>query len=56
MAEQRQFYTVEEVATMLRVSKETIRRLIAEGRLEGVRVGHQVRISKDALDKFLGKR
>lgn len=48
-------YTVEEVAKMLKVSKETVRRMVRDGELEAVHVRQRVRISKEALDKYLKK-
>ena len=38
--------TVEETAAMLRVSKVTVRRFIADGRLPAVKVGRGVRVEK----------
>src|SRR4051794_4450368 len=38
--------TVEETAAMLRVSKVTVRRFIADGRLPAVKVGRAVRVEK----------
>jgi putative molybdopterin biosynthesis protein len=54
MAEE-QVYTVEEIAKILKVSVETVRRLIARGSIEARRVGSQYRITKQALDKYLGR-
>jgi excisionase family DNA binding protein len=48
-------YTVDEVAKMLRVSTETIRKLIASGEIRAKRVGRQFRISQEALDEYLRK-
>jgi len=50
------FYTIEEVAKMLKVSEATVRRLIRNGQLEAVPVGSQYRISQEGLDKFLSRR
>jgi excisionase family DNA binding protein len=47
------YYTVEEVAKILRVSPPTVRKLIREGQLKAVRVGVQIRIRKEDLDRFL---
>lgn len=44
--------TVNETARMLRVSPITIRRYVASGRLEAVRVGRSVRIERAAIDRF----
>ncbi len=52
------FYTVEEVAKLLRVSIPTVRQLIENGELKATRVGRQYRISEDDLNEFInrGKR
>lgn len=47
------YYTIEEVATILRVSPQTVRKLIKEKQLKAVRVGVQLRIKKEELDRFL---
>lgn len=44
-----EFLTVEEVAELLRVSVRTVQRLLAEGKLPGVRVGRQWRIPRAEL-------
>lgn len=44
--------TVQEVAQIMRVSPITIRRHIQSGELSAVRVGRQVRISKQAVNKI----
>jgi excisionase family DNA binding protein len=48
-------YTIAEAAKILKVSEETIRRLIASGELQARRVGRQYRITREALDQFLGR-
>ena len=48
--------TVEEVAELLRMRKETIRRLLTVGKLPGVRVGRSWRVPKDALITQLRRR
>lgn len=52
---QEEVYTIEEVAKILKVSVETVRRLITNGELDARRVGRQYRITRAALDKVLGK-
>lgn len=48
--------TVEEVAATLKLSPYTIRRLLKEGKLPGVKVGggQQWRVRKSDLDAYLG--
>lgn len=53
MSETHDFYTVEEVAEMLRVHINTIRNLIKNRKLKAIKVGVQVRISKEAYEEFI---
>jgi putative molybdopterin biosynthesis protein len=48
------FYTVEEIAKMLKVSKMTIFRYIKSGKLKAVKIG-QWRIKKEDFEKFINK-
>lgn len=50
---QERLLTVAEVADILRTSERFPRRLIAERRIEFVRVGRHVRISESALTRFI---
>lgn len=52
---QEEVFTIEEVAKILKVSEETVRRLISNGELEARRVGRQYRITREAINKFLGR-
>lgn len=59
MAEDRQmsgmtFMTVAEVASVMRVSKMTVYRLVHSGELPAVRVGRSFRVPQQAVDEFLG--
>lgn len=47
------FLTVAEVATILRVSKMSVYRLIHGGQLEAVRFGRSFRVTRKALDAYL---
>lgn len=51
------FFTVLEVAELLRVSVSTVRRAVKAGNLEVTRIGTlgQIRISKQALDHFVAR-
>ncbi len=47
------FLTVAEVATVMRVSKMTVYRLVHSGELPAVRVGRSFRVREDAADEYL---
>lgn len=48
-----QFYTVEEVASALKVTRQTVYRWMQSGALRYVMAGERRRITKAALDDFL---
>lgn len=54
------FYTIEEIANKLKISKMTIYRAIKSGELNPINIGtgdrKVYRISKEELSKFLEKR
>jgi excisionase family DNA binding protein len=56
---QEEFYTIKEAAQVLRVSDETIRRMINNGQLDAIRVRGglvgrgQWRIRKESLDRYI---
>jgi excisionase family DNA binding protein len=47
------FLTVAEVASMMRVSKMTVYRLVHNGELPAVRVGRSFRVPEDAVHEYL---
>jgi excisionase family DNA binding protein len=49
------FLTVAEVATMMRVSKMTVYRLVHSGELPAVRVGRSFRVTEADVDEYLRK-
>jgi excisionase family DNA binding protein len=51
-----EFVTITETARRLQLSERTIRRLIACGELDAVRVGHRVRVPLAAVREFKGRR
>lgn len=58
MAEERQlaemtFMTVAEVASVMRVSKMTVYRLVHSGELPAVRVGRSFRVPEKAVHEYL---
>lgn len=53
MQGEEKFYTIEEVAELLKVAYLTVYRWIQAGKLEAVKAGKQYRIKHTQLDKFL---
>ena len=49
------FLTVAEVASMMRVSKMTVDRLVHSGELPAVRVGRSFRVTEEDVDEYLRK-
>ena len=49
------FLTVAEVASVMRVSKMTVYRLVHSGELPAVRVGRSFRVPEDAVNEYLKK-
>ena len=47
------FLTVAEVATLMRVSKMTVYRLVHSGELTAVRVGRSFRVPEQAVQDYL---
>jgi excisionase family DNA binding protein len=47
------FYTPEELAGMLKVTRQAIYNWIQQGRIEAVRIGRTVRIPGDEVDRLL---
>jgi excisionase family DNA binding protein len=50
-----EYYSIEEVAEMLKVAYLTVYRWIKSGKLQAVKAGKQYRISKTSLDKYLNE-
>lgn len=50
-----EFYTVEEVAKLLKVNPMTIYRCIKKGKLNAYKIGKIFRIDKKDFSKFLSK-
>jgi len=48
------YYTTEEVADLLKVNKESVRRWVRDNKLKAVKLsGKFIRISQDDLDEFV---
>lgn len=52
---QARLLTVDQAAKALSVSRATVWRLVAAGRLEAVHIGRSVRIPAEALDDFVAR-
>ena len=50
-----QYYSIEEVAKMIKVAYLTVYRWIRANKLQAIKAGKQYRISKYELDKFVNK-
>jgi excisionase family DNA binding protein len=50
-----EFYTIEEIATKLKVTRQTIHNWIRDGRLASIKVGRARRIPASAFEQFLAK-
>jgi excisionase family DNA binding protein len=47
------FYTIPEIAKTLKVTPQTIRAWIKQGRLKGIRIGRPILITENNLKEFL---
>jgi putative molybdopterin biosynthesis protein len=55
MAQEKEFYLVEELAEKLRVSTMTIYRYIKRKKVKAYKIGKEFRIDKAEFDNFLNK-
>lgn len=46
----KQFYSIEEVANLFRLSVGTVRQLVRNGDIQAIRLGRTYRISSETLD------
>ena len=46
------FYTVQQIAMMLRITPQTVRTYIKEGGLKGKRIGRPILITEESLNAF----
>ena len=51
--QRQKYYTVKEIAALLKLHEETIRRAIRQGRLESVKFGRDYRVPHEKLIQFL---
>lgn len=47
------YYTVADVANILKLNQQTVRNWIDDGKIHAIRVGRRVRITKAEFDRFL---
>ena len=52
----KEYYTVQEVADLLKVHVGSVRRFISKNKLVSVKVGRAVRVEQSAIDDFLRKK
>lgn len=52
----KKYYTVQEVADLLKLHWQSVLTYIKNGELEAVKLGKGYRISQKALDSFIAKR
>ena len=50
------FYTVGEVAALIGIHPETVRTYLRDGKLHGVKIGHDWRIPKATLDALIAPK
>jgi excisionase family DNA binding protein len=48
------FISIKEAANALAVSTKLLYKLVSEGKIQAVRIGRAVRLSRKSLDEFLG--
>lgn len=48
-------YTLDEVASAMRVSRSTLRRRVADGSVRVIRLGRAVRVGRSELARLLGE-
>jgi excisionase family DNA binding protein len=53
MTEEKQFYTMHEIANILTVDYNTVYRWIKAGKLKAVKLNSIVRVSKEAFNEFV---
>lgn len=50
------FYTSDELAELLKISKVTVQRKLASGEIRGYKLGKQWRVEEDDLKEYLEKQ
>lgn len=47
------FYSLDEIANILHVSTETVRRYVRNGKLKAIRIGRDYKVSEENLQKMI---
>ena len=55
MNERIKVYSVEEIATILKTTRQQVRKMIQNEELPAVKVGREWRITEESLQEFLGE-
>lgn len=50
------FFTLGEIAKMLKLNQQTLRRYVREGKLKAARFGREYRVREDDLNEFYEER
>jgi excisionase family DNA binding protein len=50
-----EFYRPRDAAVILGVSEKQVRRLVLSGKLAGLKIGGQVRITREGIDKMIAR-
>jgi excisionase family DNA binding protein len=53
VASEPEFYTVQEVAARLRLSRKTVYRLVERGEIRAIKIGDNYRIPREALEAII---
>lgn len=56
MANKDEVFTIEELATYLKLSKSTVYKLVGEDKIPGQKVGRHWRFHKETIDKWLSTK
>jgi excisionase family DNA binding protein len=47
------FYTVEEIAGILKITKDNVRAIIRQGKLTAIKIGRELRVKESDLKEFI---
>ena len=50
-----ELYTTEEVARILKITRQTVYNYINDNKLDVIKMGNTIRVPKDELNKFIDK-